>query len=152
VPSPFEAHLLLCDAAQTDPNGKIHMLGAGWSTIGSPMGPTAVAALINVPWDRTNEKIALELVLLSDDGQLVQLPGPMGDQPLQVTSEIEVGRPPGVLVGTPIPFPFSMNVGPLPLSPGRYEWRLTLNGESFSAPFTVVAIPGRQVPAAPPPS
>ena len=146
MPSPIEAHLLLCDAAQTDSNGKIHMLGAGWSTIGSPMGPTAVAALINVPWDRTNEKIALELVLLSADGQMVLLAGPMGDQPLQVTSEIEVGRPPGVVVGTPIPVPFSMNVGPLQLSPGRYEWRLTLGGESFSAPFTVIATPGAGLP------
>lgn len=50
--------LILCDAAQTDAaTGKIHMLGAGWTITGSPTAPHAVALMIQVPWDRTNQKL-----------------------------------------------------------------------------------------------
>ncbi len=50
--------LILCDAAQTDAaTGKIHMLGAGWTITSSPTAPHAVALMIQVPWDRTNQKL-----------------------------------------------------------------------------------------------
>ena len=53
--SKVEAKLILCDAAQADPNtGKVHMLGAGWSLTRSPT-THAVVVLMKVPWDRTNE-------------------------------------------------------------------------------------------------
>ena len=45
--------------------------------------------------------------------------------------EFEVGRPAGIKPGTPLELPLAVNSGPLPLEPGgRYEWRLSIDGES----------------------
>jgi len=52
----------------------------------------------------------------------------------------EVGRPAGLKPGTPLDFPVAVNSGPLPLEPGRYEWRLTIDGEAdddWRLPFSV---------------
>jgi hypothetical protein len=138
--SPVEAQVILCDAAVADPGGKVHMLGAGWSMTGSPTAPQAVALLMKIPWDRANQKIPMALRLLDADGRPVQLPGPMGGaQAIESRAEIEVGRPPGVVHGSPIDASFALNVAPMPLPPGRYEWRLDLADQTFSASFQVRA-------------
>lgn len=135
--SPIDAQIILCDAAQSDPSGKLHMLGAGWSITSSPTAPQAVAVLIKVPWDRTNQQLTLTLQLLDADGHPVLLPSPVGQTPVAVGSTLEVGRPPSVPAGSPIDASFALNVQPMPLPPGRYEWRLDLAGETSSAPFLV---------------
>ena len=71
--SPLEVHLLLCDAAQAE-NGKVHMLGAGWSITPSPTAPHAVAVLMKVPWDRANQPMDLKLQLLDPDGNQIEIP------------------------------------------------------------------------------
>ena len=53
-----------------------------------------------------------------------------GRRPVVIEAEFEVGRAPGAKPGTPITVPFALNLGPQPLQPGRYEWRLTVNGET----------------------
>jgi hypothetical protein len=138
----LEVQLLLCDAAQADPGGKVHMLGAGWSVTGSPTAPQAVVALIKVPWDRTNQELPLRLQLLDADGHPVLLPTDT-DQPetVDLRSGLEVGRPPGLLAGSTVDASFVMNVPPLPLPAGRYEWRLQCGEEYFSAFFQVQAPP-----------
>ena len=41
-----------------------------------------------------------------------------------------MGRPAGIKPGTPLELPLAVNSGPLALDPGgRYEWRLTIDGE-----------------------
>lgn len=134
--SPVEAKLILCDAAQADPLGKLHMLGAGWAVTGSPTAPQAVAVMLKVPWDRTNQKIHVVLRLLDGDGKDVHIAAPDGtEQTLRIESEIEVGRPPGVAHGSHIPAAFAVNIPSLPLPPGRYVWDLvaaeTTESESF---------------------
>jgi hypothetical protein len=52
---------------------------------------------------------------------------------------VEVGRPAGIAPGSLLDASFVMNVPPLALSPGRYEWRLEIGETSYSAPFTVMA-------------
>lgn len=139
----MEAVLILADAAQVDPGGKAHMIGAGWTVTGPDMPPQAVVALIDVPWDATNQPHRIELRLLDADGQPVQVPGPTGEpQPLRLDQTVEVGRPPGVPSGTEIKVPLAINLGPgLPLTPGqRYRWQLDINGETrehWSAAFYV---------------
>lgn len=140
--SPIEAHIILCDAAQSDPSGKLHMLGAGWSITSSPTAPQAVAVLIKVPWDRANQPMPLSLQLLDGDGHPVLLPSPLGQTPVLVESSLEVGRPPGVPPGSPIDASFALNVQPMPLGPGRYQWRLTLAESDFEASFLVRAADG----------
>jgi hypothetical protein len=138
--SPIEAQVILCDAASADAStGKVHMLGAGWSQTGTPTAPQAVVVLAKVPWDRANVKLPTTLRLLDADGEAVRLPGPMGVQPIESSFEFEVGRPPGVEPGSPIDASFAMNVQPMPLPPGRYEWRLDVAGEVFGTAFQVRA-------------
>lgn len=135
--SPIEAILLLCDSAVADPSGKVHMLGAGWTSTGSPTAPSAVVAMIKVPWDRANQKITLELDLLDSDGKSVELPTDGGTVSLRAAGTVEVGRPPGLAHGSPLPSAFVLNVPSLPLKPARYEWRLKLAEESFVVAFQV---------------
>ncbi len=139
--SPVEATLILCDAAQADPSGKMHMLGAGWSMTGSPTAPSAVAVMLKVPWDRTNEQITLHLHLCDADGRPVTVAAPEGQEQVEVAhrGNLEVGRPPGVPAGSAIDAAFAVNVPPLPLPPGRYQWRLDVGNDFRSAEFTVRA-------------
>jgi hypothetical protein len=125
--------LILCDAAQTDASGKVHMLGAGWSVTGTPTAPSAVAVLLKIPWDRANEKLPLLLQLEDADGEPVTLAG----GPVEMRSEIEVGRPPGLDPGSPIDWAFPLSVQPMPLEPGRYQWRLQVGSDEFTESFQV---------------
>ena len=138
--SPLEAKLILCDAAVADQaSGKVHMLGAGWSIASSPTPPQGVVVLAKIPWDRANQRIPLLLMLLDSDGNQVAMPGPKGPDPVLAEGEVEVGRPPGVRHGVPLDASFALNVGPMPLEPGRYEWRLTLAEGTWSEAFEVRA-------------
>ena len=79
--------------------------------------------------------------LLDADGASVVVETPEeDDQQVAFGGEFEVGRPPGLKPGTPLDFPVAVNSTPLPLEPGRYEWRLTIDGQSrsdWTLPFTV---------------
>lgn len=136
--SPVEAVLLLCDAAVADSAGKVHMLGAGWSQTGSPTAPCAVVAIIKVPWDRANQRLRLSLSLRDSDGGQVSVVTPNGgSDPIRHEGHFEVGRPPGVAVGSPLDSSFVLSMPPLPLAPGRYEWLLTVAEEDFHVAFQV---------------
>jgi hypothetical protein len=122
--------MLLADAAQAV-EGKLFVLGGGWSVCGPDPTPMALAIKIEVPWDQANVRHECRIVLLDSDGTPVELETPEGPKPVEVTSEFEVGRPPGLRPGTPIDLPLALNFGPLPLPPeGRYEWRLEIDGDS----------------------
>jgi hypothetical protein len=145
VASPIQAVIILADAATVDQTaGKVHMLGAGWSLTSTPTPPFAVVVLIGIPWDRTNQKIDLQLRLLDADGGEVQVAGPLHTQPLEIKGVLEVGRPAGVAAGTVLDNQLALPVPPLPLLPGRYEWRLDIGEESFSRSFEVIAQQQRQ--------
>lgn len=136
--SSVQAQIILCDAAVSDPSGKLHMLGAGWSTTTSPTTPSAVALLLKIPWDRANEKLPLKLALLNADGHPVNLPTPAGPQSIGAQAEIETGRPVGLPPGSMLDASFTLNIGPMPLRPDGYEWRLEFAGAVFSAFFRVL--------------
>lgn len=136
--SPLEVKVILCDAAVADPAGKLHMLGAGWSLTGSPTAPQAVAMLIKIPWDRANQRIKLSLRLLDPDGRQISLTGIDGSLiPIGHEGEVESGRPPGSAPGSMLDAALAVSVPPMPLTPGRYEWRLDIGDQTFSEPFTV---------------
>lgn len=136
----MEATLLLCDAAQAI-NGKLYILGGGWSITGPMPVPSAVALKIDVPWSEANRKIHAKVELVDADGSLVLVPDQFGnEQPVQLEFDFEVGRPPGLAHGTPLDATVALNIPPLPLSPGsRFAWRLEVDGESkphWQVPFT----------------
>ncbi len=140
----MDAVLLLADAAQADPANKVHALGLGWTVTSTPTPPAALVALIKVPWHATNEPHRAVLRLLDADGRAVELPGPEGESTVEIVSEFEVGRPPGVPTGTAIDVPLVVTLGPgMPLPANtRYVWQLEIDGEvkdGWSAPFSVRA-------------
>ena len=78
---------------------------------------------------RTGRPHTLKLALLDGDGRPVIVPTPIGDRPLELDGQFEVGRPPGIKPGTPLNLPLAMNIGPLPLRPDQlYVWKLMIDG------------------------
>jgi len=140
--------LILADAAQGDPNGKVHALGAGWSVTGSPTPPMALILLIDCPWDETNTKHQVIIDLVDSDGRPVSFEtGPLGDPrpAIHIEAHIEAGRPPGLPHGAPVRQQMAIGLGPMPLSPGQfYEYRLSIGGkvmDSWLATFFVREAP-----------
>ncbi|HEV8353799.1 MAG TPA: hypothetical protein VGR24_06340 [bacterium] len=131
--------MLLADAAQAI-DGKLFILGGGWSVTGPDPVPSAIAVKIEVPWDEANQKHSLKLALFDEDGKAVMVPTPAGDVAVELGTDFEVGRPPGLKPGTPLDAVFAINIGPLPLAPdGRYVWRLSIDdktGEDWQLAFS----------------
>lgn len=124
------ATMLLCDAAQVA-DGKLYVLGGGWSLIGPDPMPTGIAMKIDVDWTEADRSHHWELFLIDEDGQPVLAEGPNGPQAIEVRGDFEVTRPDAVPEGTPIDVALAINFGPLPLRPAaRYTWRLAIDGES----------------------
>jgi len=112
--------------------GKLYINGGGWSVTGPDPTPGAIAMDIKVAWDEREREHALRFELVDADGQPVLAQTPHGVQPVVIEGTFQLHGPfEGVKPGTPLDSPFAINYGPIPLSPGgRYEWRLTVNGES----------------------
>ena len=122
--------MMLCDHAAVA-EGKLYVSGGGWTQTSPTPSPSAIAMLIDVPWDQTNKPLPFHLSLRGAEGQAVMQQGPMGPVPVEVGGEFEVGRPVGVAPGTPITIPLAINIPPIPLAPGqRYRWELTVSGRS----------------------
>ena len=135
--------MLLADFVQVS-DGKLTVVGGGWSLTGPETTPFGIAILVHVPWDQANRRHTLRLELVDADGRPVTLPGDDGEErPIVFLDDVEfeVGRPAGIKPGTPLELPLAVNSGPLPLEPGgRYEWRLSIDGagdEDWRLAFSV---------------
>jgi len=138
----FDVKLFLADYAQVA-EGKVNALGISWAFIVPGTVSFSVVGLVAIPWDQTNKRHRLSLVLhdgdsqpfLNDDGN-----------PVRVDGEFETGRPPGHPVGSPIAMPLVLGVGPLNLpSDSRFEFVFTIDGESedgWRVAFNTRADPG----------
>lgn len=142
--------MILCDAAQVS-EGKLHLLGGGWTVTGPGPVPSAIAMIVEVPWDQANTEIPFTLQLRDADGQPVMQDGPMGETPVMLEAQIEVGRPPGVPAGTPLTVPLALTIPPLQLATGeRFSWELSLAGETeddWHLAFSTRAMAGQGGPA-----
>ena len=119
--------MLLADSAQAI-NGKLYILGGGWSIIDPNASPMAIAIKIEVPWDQTNTRHKLRLELVDQDDRPVTVSTPMGDKPVELRSEFEAGRPAGIMPGVSLDVALAINLAPIPLKPGsRYLWRCYIN-------------------------
>ncbi|UUY01980.1 hypothetical protein LRS13_14775 [Svornostia abyssi] len=120
--------MMLCDYVAA-PDGKLTIVGGGWSVTGPQPVPFGIAVTFEVPWNLTNQRHAFRFELIDPDGNGVVPLG--GSEPVIIEGDFEVGRPPGARVGTSFPFPLPINSGPMPLAPGgHYEWRLFVNGQT----------------------
>lgn len=119
--------MMLADFAEAV-NGKLYIMGGGWSMTGPAPTPSALAIKVEVPWNETNRKHRLKVELMDSDHRPVLVPMQEGQAPLVISGDFEVGRPAGMLPGTPIDVPFAFNIGPIPLPPGkRFVWKLTID-------------------------
>jgi hypothetical protein len=85
--------LLLTDHSESL-NGKLYAMGAGWNTLRFAQLPVemsfGIGLGIDVEWNETNQRHALEVEIIDPDGQRLAEP---------FRFELETGRPPGMLVG-----------------------------------------------------
>ncbi len=122
--------MLLCDAAQVA-DGKLYILGGGWSLTGPDPVPSSIALKVDVGWHEADVAHFWVLHLEDADGAPVMVDTPEGAHPVEVRGEFTVTRPTTVLEGTPIDIAIAINIPPLPLAPGsRFTWRLTIDGNS----------------------
>ena len=96
--------------------------------------PILVVVLLKVPWERADGKLPFALRLVDADGRPVLIDG----NPIGIRKELGLGRRSGVPAGVPIDASFNLNLGPMPLPPGRYRWLLEIGEEVASAGFTVL--------------
>ena len=123
--------MLLCDSAQVA-DGKLFILGGGWSVTGPQPVPSAVAIKLEVDWHELSREHHWELFLEDADGGPVMIDTPEGEQPVEMRGDFAVGQPQGVPEGSPVDVPMAVNLGPLQLAPAsRYTWRFVVDGESL---------------------
>jgi hypothetical protein len=146
-----KVNVVLADYGQSDPQGKVHLIGAGWSmTAVGPKGLTpdsCVAVFLEVPWDKCNRELPVEVQLVDEDGNAVIIHTPAGDQPVHLTNPLVIATIPGAPNGSPGCGAVVLNLqGGLPLAPGHwYTWRVSVDSElrdDWSARFFVQRLPG----------
>lgn len=135
----MEATLVLCDFAEADPSGKVHILGAGWSLIGPGSSPQAVVAFVQVPASRLGSPIPITVRLLDPAGQVVEAPGLGGMQRIEISGQIEIREPDSWDPASGLRASFAVNIGIVPLQPATaYTWHLEVDGkEEATAGFYV---------------
>ena len=125
----IDVTLMLADSAQAA-EGKLYVLGGGWTFTGPAPSPAALAGMVHVPWNRTDTRLSVGFELVDDDGVPVEVPDERGGStPVVINLTVEVGRAPGAPEGMIQNTPFAINLSPLPFQPGRtYEWRCSVDG------------------------
>lgn len=120
-----QATVLLCDAAESV-NGKLYILGAGWSQMlaDSPTNMSLAVKLL-IPWNRANETLTLRASLVDEDSDE---PVDLGGGPLMAEGNLEMGRPAGLRRGTPLDASFVLNFPGVSLSQGGYVWKVEVGG------------------------
>jgi hypothetical protein len=137
--------MLLADSAQVA-DGKLYVLGGGWSVTGPEPTPSAVAIKVGVDSHEFNTPHHWELFLEDADGQPVRFETPEGTQIIEVRGDFAASAPSDVPEGTPVDVPIAVNFGPIPLGDGaRYTWRMVIDGETL--PGGVVSFTTRPVTA-----
>lgn len=125
----MQVTLILADAAKTA-DGKLFVLGGGWTVCGPVPGPMAVGVILEFPPDHPesrNYEIGLELLRddedTDSDGQSV-----LSIASVTGTITVTAEDPPRTqsLVA-------AFNFPPLPLKPGAaYAWQLAIDGDRRS--------------------
>jgi len=146
----MKLRLLLANWAEVQ-NQLLYLLGGGWTRTGPGPSVFAVVAMVQVGWDETSRKHKLEISFEDADGPPILVRGPVGDQPLRIAAEFEMGRPPGAPPGTSFMMPLAIPIGPVQFPPGRQcVVKALVNGEILDE-LSFSVRPPQSRPAAPTP-
>lgn len=133
--------LILADAAQAV-NGKLYVLGGGWSTLHPSTLPLThqigVAVGFRIPWQETNQVHHLEIAMVTADGNPLVPP---------LHGELEMGRPPGLRPGSDQTVVMAVNANPKFEQPGRYEIQVRVQDQLVKTVTFDVAPPPKAPPA-----
>ena len=131
IPRPrWKVTMMLADHAQAI-NGKLYIVGGGWTLTGPQPTPSGIAIKIEVPWNEANRPHVLRLRLCDSGSRPISIQTPVGNSAVELMANFEVGRPPGVPPGTPLDVTLAFNLGPLPLPLGsRLRWVLDIDGNT----------------------
>lgn len=156
--------VLIGDYIGVDANGKINVVGGGWTTAGvrttGLSAPHHLAILIDVASGHVGEDFTLTVQLhQADSGEPVAVPGPAGaPEAIRVQQLCRIEPPrsqPGIYVPSTMFSRLQLVVGfpnGLPLPPGHYSWRAELNGEGcrdWRADFLIAGPPPPPVEGGP---
>src|SRR3954469_18764164 len=100
----MKATLMLADYA-TVADGKLTIVGGGWTVTGPGPAPFAIALKLEVPWHQAMDSHKLRLELLDADGKPVLSQMPQGMLPISIEALMESASaniPVDVKPGTPI--------------------------------------------------
>lgn len=137
--------VLTADAAQTDPVGKVHAIGLGWSAATSPLSQTALVIIIDLdPDEKARDQYRLIGHLHDAEGknihsangrpigfELTMQSEQTGDSNINPLAEWGVTD----RLSAAITLPAGLKLGP-----GRYEWRVSVpdHGVDGVASFGIV--------------
>jgi hypothetical protein len=124
--------LLIADYARVA-DGKLDLVGAGWTVTGPGPVTFGVGILFQISWDEANRTHRFVLDLLDADGNPMLAPD--ATQPLlHADGDFETGRPVGLKPGMSQHGPVALNVAGMPLPSGQtYQLRLVVNGDEDEA-------------------
>lgn len=132
----LQAKLLLCDYAVVN-DGKVTMVGAGWTERSQTTTPSAIGGVLEVPWSAAERLVDLVLELLDQDGHPVLSAEGM---PVRLNMGLTIGPSPEDRLGDAAVIPLAIGLGPVYLPIGVYEWVLTAEGSHhghWRLPFRV---------------
>lgn len=132
--SDVKATLILGDYARVA-DGKLDVLGGGWTAAGPGPISMGIGVVVEVPWDERSETHSVRLALVDADGRQVQLQQADGSiQRIEIETTFELVAGAEHPAGSPLPFCMAANLPGLPLPPKhRFEWLLTVDGKSFDS-------------------
>jgi hypothetical protein len=127
--------LITADAASIS-DGKINMLGAGWTRISAGLANFCVVVRLDIPWNMTNSELDWSLDLTDQDGRIYEPTETSGR--LHLEGQVQVGRPDNLQQGASLEAPLVIPFIQLPLRPGPLEWRFQVAQTVAKYPFSVV--------------
>lgn len=137
----LKADILLCDYAE-EVNGKLYVMGGGWSRLFTPNQPSnmALAVKLTIPWNEANRLREIAVRLFNEDNEPV--PNEQGET-IELLGSMDVGRPPGLRPGSNLDATFALQFRNINLDPGGYFWELRVGEKALveTVPFDVVAPP-----------
>ena len=124
--------MLLADSAQVA-DGKLYILGGGWSVTGPQPAPMAVAMKLEVSGTDLGREHHWALWLEDADGHPVMFETSQGILPIEISGDFTVATPENWPAGIAADLPLAVNFGHVPLPTGqRFVWRLLIDGETPS--------------------